>query len=47
MNHGGTNFGRIASGPYITTSCDYDTALDEFGNLNQPKRGHLKGLRTI
>ncbi|WJZ85823.1 hypothetical protein VitviT2T_005340 [Vitis vinifera] len=47
MYHGGTNFGRIVGGPYITTSCDYDTTLDEFGNLNQPKRGHLKGLRTV
>ncbi|KAL8136488.1 hypothetical protein V2J09_002489 [Rumex salicifolius] len=42
MYHGGTNFGRTAGGPYITTSYDYDAPLDEFGNLNQPKWGHLK-----
>jgi hypothetical protein len=25
--HGGTNFGRTAGGPYITTSYDYDAPL--------------------
>jgi len=30
--HGGTNFGRTAGGPYITTTYDYDAPLDEFGN---------------
>ncbi|KAK9937828.1 hypothetical protein M0R45_014596 [Rubus argutus] len=44
MYHGGTNFGRSAGGPYITTSYDYDAPLDEYGNLNQPKWGHLKEL---
>lgn len=44
MYHGGTNFGRTAGGPYITTSYDYDAPLDEYGNLNQPKWGHLKKL---
>ncbi|KAI5070792.1 hypothetical protein GOP47_0015135 [Adiantum capillus-veneris] len=44
MYHGGTNFGRSAGGPYITTSYDYDAPLDEFGNVNQPKWGHLKDL---
>ncbi|GAB2272251.1 Beta-galactosidase 7 [Dionaea muscipula] len=44
MYHGGTNFGRTAGGPYITTSYDYDAPLDEYGNLNQPKWGHLKAL---
>ncbi|CAF1929069.1 BnaCnng48970D [Brassica napus] len=47
MYHGGTNFGRTAGGPYITTSYDYDAPLDEFGNLNQPKYGHLKQLHDI
>ncbi|RVW43989.1 Beta-galactosidase 15 [Vitis vinifera] len=47
MYHGGTNFGRVAGGPYITTSYDYDAPLDEFGNLNQPKWGHLKDLHTV
>ncbi|KAF2304145.1 hypothetical protein GH714_028044 [Hevea brasiliensis] len=42
--HGGTNFGRTSGGPYITTSYDYDAPLDEYGNLNQPKWGHLKQL---
>ncbi|XP_075491404.1 beta-galactosidase 15-like [Primulina tabacum] len=46
MYHGGTNFGRVAGGPYITTSYDYDAPLDEYGNLNQPKYGHLKQLHT-
>ncbi|XP_050243381.1 beta-galactosidase 15-like [Quercus robur] len=47
MYHGGTNFGRTAGGPYITTSYDYDAPLDEYGNLNQPKWGHLKQLHSI
>ncbi|KAF8401121.1 hypothetical protein HHK36_014425 [Tetracentron sinense] len=44
MYHGGTNFGRTSGGPYITTSYDYDAPLDEYGNLNQPKWGHLNQL---
>ena len=44
MYHGGTNFGRTAGGPYIATSYDYDAPIDEYGNLNQPKWGHLKQL---
>ncbi|KAH9752853.1 Beta-galactosidase 7 [Citrus sinensis] len=44
MYHGGTNFGRDAGGPFIITSYDYDAPLDEYGNLNQPKWGHLKQL---
>ncbi|KAL4571632.1 hypothetical protein LXL04_018395 [Taraxacum kok-saghyz] len=47
MYHGGTNFGRSAGGPYITTSYDYDAPLDEYGNLNQPKYGHLKELHDV
>ncbi|KAL3744635.1 hypothetical protein ACJRO7_013837 [Eucalyptus globulus] len=47
MYHGGTNFGRTAGGPYITTSYDYDAPLDEYGNLNQPKWGHLKELHDM
>ncbi|XWS72298.1 hypothetical protein CRYUN_Cryun02cG0028100 [Craigia yunnanensis] len=46
MYHGGTNFGRTAGGPYITTSYDYDAPIDEYGNLNQPKYGHLKQLHA-
>lgn len=44
MYHGGTNFGRTAGGPFISTSYDYDAPMDEFGNVNQPKWGHLKDL---
>ncbi|XP_058078737.1 beta-galactosidase 15-like [Magnolia sinica] len=47
MYHGGTNFGRTTGGPYIATSYDYDGFLDEYGNLNQPKWGHLKNLHFI
>ena len=46
MYHGGTNFGRTAGGPYITTSYDYNAPLDEYGNFNQPKWGHLKDLHA-
>ncbi|XP_020520007.1 beta-galactosidase 3 isoform X2 [Amborella trichopoda] len=44
MYHGGTNFGRTAGGPFITTSYDYDAPIDEYGLLRQPKWGHLKEL---
>ncbi|RWR75735.1 beta-galactosidase 15-like protein [Cinnamomum micranthum f. kanehirae] len=47
MYHGGTNFGRTAGGPYIVTTYDYDAPLDEYGNLRQPKWGHLKKLHEI
>ncbi|XP_038701892.1 beta-galactosidase 15-like [Tripterygium wilfordii] len=47
MYHGGTNFGRDAGGPYISTTYDYDAPLDEYGNLNQPKWGHLKKLHEV
>ncbi|KAL5673894.1 hypothetical protein ACJX0J_018200, partial [Zea mays] len=45
--HGGTNFGRTSGGPYITTSYDYDAPLDEYGNIRQPKYGHLKDLHDL
>ncbi|KAG0493724.1 hypothetical protein HPP92_004718 [Vanilla planifolia] len=44
MYHGGTNFGRTTGGPYITTTYDYDAPLDEYGNIRQPKWGHLRNL---
>ncbi|OVA11464.1 Glycoside hydrolase [Macleaya cordata] len=47
MYHGGTNFGRTSGGPYIVTSYDYNAPLDEYGNLNQPKWGHLKQLHAV
>ncbi|PIN14033.1 Beta-galactosidase [Handroanthus impetiginosus] len=42
MYHGGTNFGRTAGGPFVTTSYDYDAPIDEYGLLRQPKYDHLK-----
>ncbi|KAK2968739.1 hypothetical protein RJ640_020375 [Escallonia rubra] len=47
MYHGGTNFGRTAGGPYIATTYDYNSPLDEYGNPNQPKWGHLKQLHLV
>eukprot|EP00250_Pteridium_aquilinum_P020890 c24980_g1_i1 orf=215-2560(+) len=44
MYHGGTNFGRTAGGPFITTTYDYDAPLDEYGLIRQPKWGHLKDM---
>ncbi|XP_010262131.1 PREDICTED: beta-galactosidase isoform X1 [Nelumbo nucifera] len=44
MYHGGTNFGRTAGGPFISTSYDYDAPLDEYGLLREPKYGHLRDL---
>ncbi|XP_047978303.1 beta-galactosidase 10 [Salvia hispanica] len=44
MYHGGTNFGRTAGGPFITTSYDYDAPIDEYGLARCPKWGHLKEL---
>ncbi|KAL6574391.1 Beta-galactosidase 3 [Orobanche hederae] len=42
--HGGTNFGRTAGGPFVTTSYDYDAPIDEYGLIREPKYGHLKEL---
>ncbi|KAM7260342.1 hypothetical protein ACFE04_016083 [Oxalis oulophora] len=42
--HGGTNFGRTAGGPFITTSYDYDAPVDEYGLPRLPKWSHLKEL---
>ncbi|KAL4361688.1 hypothetical protein GQ457_04G001870 [Hibiscus cannabinus] len=44
MYHGGTNFGRTAGGPFVTTSYDYDAPIDEYGLVRQPKYGHLQEL---
>ncbi|URE13790.1 Glycosyl hydrolases family 35 [Musa troglodytarum] len=44
MYHGGTNFGRTAGGPFITTSYDYDAPIDEYGLVRLPKWSHLKEL---
>ncbi|CAI8611036.1 unnamed protein product [Vicia faba] len=58
MYHGGTNFGRSAGGPFITTSYDYDAPIDEYalpylaymndlGLIRQPKYSHLKDLHKV
>ncbi|XVF61084.1 hypothetical protein PTKIN_Ptkin08bG0100900 [Pterospermum kingtungense] len=44
MYHGGTNFGRTAGGPFMTTSYDYEAPIDEYGLPRLPKWGHLKEL---
>lgn len=44
MYHGGTNFERTSGGPFISTSYDYDAPIDEYGDVRQPKWGHLKDL---
>ncbi|KAJ2078169.1 hypothetical protein H4R24_004673 [Coemansia sp. RSA 988] len=46
MYQGGTNFGR-SSGPFITTSYDYDGFIDEYGLENWPKYLHLQQLHQI
>nr|KYP43674.1 Beta-galactosidase 3 [Cajanus cajan] len=35
MYLGGTNFGRSAGGPFITTSYDYDASIDEYGLIRE------------
>ncbi|KAG0603309.1 hypothetical protein M758_10G083400 [Ceratodon purpureus] len=45
MYHGGTNFERTGV-ESVTTSYDYDAPLDEFGEIRQPKWGHLKDLHA-
>lgn len=32
--HGGTNFGRSAGGPFVTTSYDFDAPIDEYGEIS-------------
>ncbi|KAL2328638.1 hypothetical protein Fmac_022065 [Flemingia macrophylla] len=44
MYHGGTNFGRTAGGPFVSSSYDYDAPIDEYGIIRQPKWGHLKDV---
>ncbi|KAA3477195.1 beta-galactosidase-like [Gossypium australe] len=44
LYHGGTNFGRTASGLFIATSYDYDAPIDEYGLPREPKWGHLRDL---
>ncbi|MBA0745108.1 hypothetical protein Gogos_007698, partial [Gossypium gossypioides] len=42
--HGGTNFDRTTGGPFIATSYDYDAPIDEYGQVRQPKWGHLRDV---
>ncbi|KAL6907545.1 hypothetical protein ACP4OV_002584 [Aristida adscensionis] len=44
MYHGGTNLDRSSGGPFIATSYDYDAPLDEYGQIRQPKWGHLRDV---
>ncbi|KAI4380756.1 hypothetical protein MLD38_006909 [Melastoma candidum] len=44
MYHGGTNFGRTAGGPFISTSYDYDAPIDEYGLTRLPKWSHLRDM---
>ncbi|KAE7998551.1 hypothetical protein FH972_003087 [Carpinus fangiana] len=46
MYHGGTNFGRTAGGPFISTSYDYDAPIDEYGLTREPKYTHLRNLHN-
>ena len=41
--HGGTNFGRTAGGPFITTSYDYDAPIDEYGKFT--RRNSVESFR--
>jgi len=43
--HGGTNFERTGM-ESVTTSYDYDAPMDEFGEIQQSKWGHLKDLHA-
>ncbi|KAF7843549.1 beta-galactosidase 5 [Senna tora] len=43
QNHGGTNFGRSAGGPFITTSYEYDAPIDEYVHLYLGIYAHLYG----
>ncbi|XP_010086721.2 beta-galactosidase 6 [Morus notabilis] len=45
MYHGGTNFGRTSSA-YVITSYYDQAPIDEYGQLRQPKWGHLKELHA-
>ncbi|KAG0609916.1 hypothetical protein M758_7G023500 [Ceratodon purpureus] len=45
MYHGGTNFERTGV-ESVTTSYDYNAPIDEYGDIRQPKWGHLKDLHA-
>ncbi len=45
--HGGTNFGRTAGGPFITTSYDYDAPIDEYGEKAKLKFIMIKFLKDF
>lgn len=45
--HGGTNFGRTAGGPFITTSYDYDAPIDEYGTRSITWSYHGSFIRVL
>lgn len=47
MVFGGTTFGRSVGGPLIVTSYDYDVAINEFAQPNEPKFSLLQQLHTL
>ncbi|EFA80090.1 glycoside hydrolase family 35 protein [Heterostelium album PN500] len=47
MWFGGTTFGRWTGGPFITTSYDYDGAIDEYGYPYEPKYSQSLEFHTI
>ncbi|KAI9031505.1 glycosyl hydrolases family 35-domain-containing protein [Hyaloraphidium curvatum] len=48
MYYGGTNFGRTAGGPLITSSYDYDAPIRETAHLPAvPKHAHLAALHRL
>lgn len=47
MVFGGTTFGRSVGGPLIVTSYDYDVAINEFAQPNEPKFSLLGRLHAL
>lgn len=47
MVFGGTTFGRSVGGPLIVTSYDYDVAINEFAQPNEPKFSLLERLHSL
>lgn len=47
MVFGGTTFGRSVGGPLIVTSYDYDVAINEFAQPNEPKFSLLGRLHSL
>lgn len=47
MYYGGTNFGRTAGGPGITTCYDYDAPIAENGRIHEPQYSHLANQHAV